>query len=95
MATQDSVNPAHALFDLFVQAQSCEDVQQQFSKLCSQLAVSPKEFRNFFSKLKEGLNYWKAKRVWSKLDKRASHSEFQQRKACSKNKVLPDCVSCG
>lgn len=90
MANRDSINPSHALFDLFVQAQSCEDVKQHFSELCRQLAINPKDFRNFYSKLKERLNYWKAKSLWTKLDKRASHSEYQQRKACVKNKVLAD-----
>lgn len=88
MAEQDSVNPAHALFDLFLQAQRCEDVKQHFAKLCKQLAINPKDFCNFYSKLKESLNYWKAKSLWVKLDKRGSHSEYQQRKACIKNKVL-------
>lgn len=88
MANQESANPAHSFFDRFVQAQSCEDVKQHFSELCRQLDINPKDFRNFYSKLKERLNYWKAKRLWTKLDKRASHSEYQQRKACIKNKVL-------
>lgn len=95
MASQDSVNPTHASFDLFVQAQSCRDVKQHFSELCRQLAINPKDFRNFYSKLKERLNYWKAKSLWTKLDKRASHSEYQQRKACIKSKVAADSVSCG
>lgn len=88
MENQENVNPAHSLFDLFVQAQSCEDVKQRFSELCRQLGINPKDFRNFYGKLKERLNYWKAKALWTKLDKRASHSEYQQRKACIKNKVL-------
>lgn len=92
MAERDSVNPTHALFDLFVQAQTCRDVRQHFSELCGQLAINPKDFRNFYSKLKERLNYWKAKSLWAKLDKRASHSEYQQRKACVKNKVTADSV---
>ncbi|TWW57124.1 F-actin-monooxygenase mical1 [Takifugu flavidus] len=88
MANQDPVNPAHTLFDLFVQAQRCVDVKQHFAELCRQLTLNPKDFRNFYSKLKERLNYWKAKSLWTKLDKRASHSEYQQRKACIKNKCL-------
>ncbi|TNM86677.1 hypothetical protein fugu_006907 [Takifugu bimaculatus] len=88
MANQDPVNPAHTLFDLFVQAQRCVDVKQHFAELCRELTLNPKDFRNFYSKLKERLNYWKAKSLWTKLDKRASHSEYQQRKACIKNKCL-------
>ncbi|XP_076597085.1 F-actin-monooxygenase mical1 isoform X2 [Chaetodon auriga] len=88
MASQDPVNPSHAAFDLFIQAQTCKDVRQNFVALCRQLDINPKDFRSFYSKLKERLNYWKAKALWTKLDKRASHPDYQQGKACSKNKCL-------
>ncbi|XP_056130719.1 F-actin-monooxygenase mical1 [Lampris incognitus] len=88
MASQDSTNPSYALFDLFVQAQTCKDVRQHFSELCKHLQVNPKDFRSFYTKLKERLNYWKAKALWTKLDKRASHPDYQQGKACAKNKCL-------
>ncbi|XP_040912898.1 F-actin-monooxygenase mical1 [Toxotes jaculatrix] len=88
MASQDPVNPSHAAFDLFVQAQSCEDAKHHFAKLCRELDINPKDFRTFYIKLKERLNYWKAKTLWTKLDKRASHPDYQQGKACSKNKCL-------
>lgn len=87
MASQGPVNTSHAVFDQFVQAQTCKDVQQHFAELCKQLDIDPKDFRSFYSKLKERLNYWKAKALWTKLDKRASHPDYQQRKACAKNKV--------
>lgn len=82
------VNPSHAAFDLFVQAQTCRDVKLHFAELCKQLDLNPKDFRNFYPKLKEKLNYWKAKALWTKLDKRASHPDYQQGKACNKNKCL-------
>ncbi|KAF7669495.1 hypothetical protein LDENG_00189660 [Lucifuga dentata] len=88
MASQDPVNPSHATFDLFVQAQTCKDVQRHFVELCRQLELDPKDFRNFYAKLKECLNYWKAKALWTKLDKRASHKDYQQGKACAKTKCL-------
>ncbi|XP_070695284.1 F-actin-monooxygenase mical1 [Pempheris klunzingeri] len=88
MARQDPVNPSHATFDLFIQAQTCKDVKQTFAELCRQLNINPKDFSNFYSKLKERLNYWKAKALWTKLDKRASHPDYQQGKACTKNKCL-------
>lgn len=96
MASQDPVNPSHATFDDFVQAQSVKDVKQHFSELCLQLDINPKDFRSFYSRLKERLNYWKAKALWTKLDKRASHSDYQQGKACHKNKVLgtSGCACC-
>ncbi|CAL8251008.1 unnamed protein product [Arctogadus glacialis] len=88
MANQEPTDPSHALFDLFVTAESCRDVQKHFSDLCEQLQVDPKDFRVFYSKLKERLNYWKAKDLWVKIDKRASHKDYQQRKACAENKCL-------
>ncbi|XP_074537830.1 F-actin-monooxygenase mical1 [Halichoeres trimaculatus] len=88
MASQDPVNPSHATFDLFVQAQTCKDVRQHFAELCKQLDINPKDYRSFYSKLKERLNYWKAKALWAKLDKRAAHADYQQGKVCAKNKCL-------
>lgn len=87
MASQGPVNPSHATFDLFVQAQTCKDVKHHFTQLCRQLEINPKDFGSFYAKLKERLNYWKAKALWTKLDKRASHEDYQQGKACTKNKV--------
>ncbi|XP_071333475.1 F-actin-monooxygenase mical1 [Trachinotus anak] len=88
MASQDPVNPSHATFDHFIQAQTCKDVKHHFVELSRQLDIDPKDFRTFYTKLKERLNYWKAKALWTKLDKRASHADYQQGKACSKNKCL-------
>ncbi|RVE70993.1 hypothetical protein OJAV_G00070280 [Oryzias javanicus] len=88
MANQESANASHATFDLFIQAKTCQEVKQHFSDLCVQLQLDPKDYRTFYSKLKERLNYWKAKALWTKLDKRASHEEYQQGKACSNNKCL-------
>ncbi|XP_041801318.1 F-actin-monooxygenase mical1 [Chelmon rostratus] len=88
MASQNPVNPSHATFDLFIQAQTCKDVKQHFAELCRQLDINPKDFMTFYTKLKERLNYWKAKALWTKLDKRASHPDYQQGKACTKSKCL-------
>lgn len=88
MASQDSVNPSHATFDLFIQAKTCQEVKYHFAELCRQLHIDPKDFRSFYSKLKEKLNYWKAKTLWTKLDQRASQAVYQQGKACASNKVL-------
>lgn len=87
MASQGPVNPSHATFDLFVQAQTCKDVKHHFTQLCRQLEIDPEDFGSFYAKLKERLNYWKAKALWTKLDKRASHEDYQQGKVCTKNKV--------
>ncbi|XP_051515464.1 F-actin-monooxygenase mical1-like isoform X2 [Myxocyprinus asiaticus] len=89
MASQpDPANPSHALFDCFVKAQTCKEVQQNFSELCSHLEVDPRDYKLFYSKLKERLNYWKAKELWQKIDKRAAHPDYEQGKACHQNKCL-------
>ncbi|XP_036958971.1 F-actin-monooxygenase mical1 isoform X2 [Acanthopagrus latus] len=88
MASQDSENPSHAAFEDFVQAQTCKDVKHHFAELCKHLEINPKDFRSFYAKLKERLNYWKAKALWTKLDKRAAHPDYQQGKVCAKNKCL-------
>ncbi|GAA6216708.1 protein-methionine sulfoxide oxidase mical1-like [Lates japonicus] len=88
MASQEPLNPSHATFDLFIQAKTCKEVKHYFAELCKQLDINPKDFSTFYIKLKERLNYWKAKALWTKLDKRASHEDYQQGKACTKNKCL-------
>uniref|UniRef100_A0A3P8WC96 Microtubule associated monooxygenase, calponin and LIM domain containing 1 n=1 Tax=Cynoglossus semilaevis TaxID=244447 RepID=A0A3P8WC96_CYNSE len=88
MTDQGPVNPSHETFERFVQAQKCKDVRNHFAELCRQLDINPKDFRTFYGNLKERLNYWKAKALWTKLDKRASHADYQQGKVCMKNKCL-------
>uniref|UniRef100_A0A9J8AQP9 Molecule interacting with CasL protein 1 n=1 Tax=Cyprinus carpio carpio TaxID=630221 RepID=A0A9J8AQP9_CYPCA len=84
----DSVNPSHALFDSFVQAQTCKETQQNFIELCRHLKVEPRDYKHFYSKLKDRLNYWKAKDLWQKIDKRAAHPDYEQGQACHQNKCL-------
>ncbi|XP_065141285.1 F-actin-monooxygenase mical1 isoform X2 [Paramisgurnus dabryanus] len=89
MASQpDPVNPSHALFDRFVQAQTCKEALQNFSELCRHLELDPKDYKHFYSKLKDRLNYWKAKDLWQKIDKRAAHPDYEQGQVCRQNKCL-------
>ncbi|XP_015198119.2 F-actin-monooxygenase mical1 isoform X2 [Lepisosteus oculatus] len=88
MAPQESQNPSHCLFDRFTNAQRCKDVLASFAELCRHLEVDPHDYRHFYSKLKDRLNYWKAKAIWTKLDKRAEHPDYQQGQACVKNRCL-------
>ncbi|KAJ8258007.1 hypothetical protein GJAV_G00192100 [Gymnothorax javanicus] len=88
MVPEDAPSPCHASFDSFIQSQSCKDVLQNFAELCRHLEVDPSDYRFFYSKLKEKLNYWKAKALWAKLDKRAAHPDYNQGQACAKNKCL-------
>ncbi|XP_073678850.1 F-actin-monooxygenase mical1 [Garra rufa] len=84
----DSVSPSHALFDRFVQAQTCKETQQNFIELCLHLEVEPKDYKHFYNKLKDRLNYWKAKELWQKIDKRGAHPDYELGQACQQNKCL-------
>ncbi|KAM6425720.1 F-actin-monooxygenase MICAL3 isoform 2-T2 [Rhynochetos jubatus] len=84
----EKVNQAHVLFDRFVQASTCKGTLKAFQELCDYLELKPKDYRSFYHKLKSKLNYWKAKALWAKLDKRGSHKDYKKGKACSNTKCL-------
>ncbi|XP_014114797.1 PREDICTED: protein-methionine sulfoxide oxidase MICAL3 isoform X16 [Pseudopodoces humilis] len=84
----DKVNQAHVLFDRFVQASTCKGTLKAFQELCDYLELKPKDYRSFYHKLKSKLNYWKAKALWAKLDKRGSHKDYKKGKACANTKCL-------
>lgn len=83
----DGVNQSHVLFDSFVQATTCKGTLKAFQELCDHLEVKPTENKVFYHKLKSKLNYWKAKALWAKLDKRANHKEYKKGRACVNAKV--------
>uniref|UniRef100_A0A671YSY1 F-actin monooxygenase n=1 Tax=Sparus aurata TaxID=8175 RepID=A0A671YSY1_SPAAU len=84
----DGVNRSHVLFDNFVQASTCKGTLKAFQELCDHLEVKPTESRIFYHKLKSKLNYWKAKALWAKLDKRAALKEYKKGRACANSKCL-------
>ncbi|XP_043086158.1 F-actin-monooxygenase mical1 isoform X2 [Puntigrus tetrazona] len=84
----DSADPSHALFDRFVQAPTCKETRQNFAELCRHLEVEPSDYKHFYSKLKDRLNYWKAKDLWQKIDKRGAHVDYEGGQACQRNKCL-------
>ncbi|XP_074758277.1 F-actin-monooxygenase MICAL3 isoform X9 [Athene noctua] len=84
----ERVNQAHVLFDRFVQASTCKGTLKAFQELCDYLELKPKDYRSFYHKLKSKLNYWKAKALWAKLDKRGSHKDYKKGKACTNTKCL-------
>ncbi|XP_052577411.1 F-actin-monooxygenase MICAL3 isoform X3 [Peromyscus californicus insignis] len=85
---QETTNQAHVLFDRFVQATTCKGTLRAFQELCDHLELKPKDYRSFYPKLKSKLNYWKAKALWAKLDKRGSHKDYKKGKACTNTKCL-------
>ncbi|XP_062418870.1 protein-methionine sulfoxide oxidase mical3a isoform X8 [Pungitius pungitius] len=84
----NGANKAHALFDNFVQGTTCKGTLKAFQELCDHLEVKPCEYRVFYHKLKSKLNYWKAKALWAKLDKRASQKEYKKGRVCANSKCL-------
>lgn len=86
-AGRDGANRSHVLFDSFVQASTCKGTLKAFQELCDHLDVKPTESRIFYHKLKSKLNYWKAKALWAKLDKRACQKEYKKGRACANSKV--------
>ncbi|MGH0140511.1 UNVERIFIED_CONTAM: hypothetical protein FKN15_019770 [Acipenser sinensis] len=76
------------LFENFVQASTCKGTLQAFNILCRQLELDPQDYNSFYTALKSKVTFWKAKALWSKLDKRASHKEYQKGKACPGTRCL-------
>ncbi|XP_039546762.1 F-actin-monooxygenase MICAL2 isoform X6 [Pimephales promelas] len=79
---------AGRLFENFVQATDCKSTLQAFNIMCSYLDLDPLEHSTFYSSLKSVMTCWKAKALWSKLDKRASQKEYKKGKACEGIKCL-------
>ncbi|XP_008070597.1 F-actin-methionine sulfoxide oxidase MICAL1 isoform X2 [Carlito syrichta] len=88
MASPTSTNPAHAHFESFLQAQLCRDVLSSFQGLCEALGLEPGGGLPLYHKIKAQLNYWSAKSLWAKLDKRAGQPVYQQGRACASTKCL-------
>uniref|UniRef100_A0A8C6T1Y1 F-actin monooxygenase n=1 Tax=Neogobius melanostomus TaxID=47308 RepID=A0A8C6T1Y1_9GOBI len=84
----DGVNQSHVLFDKFVQGSTCKGTLKAFQELCDHLDVKPRDSKVFYHKLKSKVNYWKAKALWAKLDKRACLKEYKKGRACANSKCL-------
>lgn len=79
-------NPAHAIFERFLHAGECREVLGCFVELCQQLGLQGSGLQLYHG-LKAALNYWNAKALWSKLDKKAGHKDYDQGTACAGTKV--------
>ncbi|XP_060784294.1 F-actin-monooxygenase mical2b isoform X2 [Neoarius graeffei] len=79
---------ASQLFENFVQASTCKGTLQAFGLLCRQLELDPADHRGFYSSLKAAVTSWKAKALWTKLDKRANHKEYKKGRACADIRCL-------
>uniref|UniRef100_A0A3Q3MWM9 F-actin monooxygenase n=1 Tax=Mastacembelus armatus TaxID=205130 RepID=A0A3Q3MWM9_9TELE len=76
------------LFENFVQASTCKGTLQAFNVLCRQLDLDPANNSTFYSSLKAKVTSWKAKALWTKLDKRMSHKEYKKSQSCVGTKCL-------
>uniref|UniRef100_A0A4W3HLN0 Protein-methionine sulfoxide oxidase MICAL3-like n=1 Tax=Callorhinchus milii TaxID=7868 RepID=A0A4W3HLN0_CALMI len=81
-------NLSHVLYDRFIQATTCKATFHGFQELCKNLDLEIPDYPNFFTKLKAKLNYWKAKAIFAKLDKRASHKDYKKGNACADTKCM-------
>nr|XP_034974826.1 F-actin-monooxygenase MICAL2 isoform X5 [Zootoca vivipara] len=84
----EKYSQAGQIFENFVQASTCKGTIQAFNILTRQLELDPLDNRNFYTKLKSKVTSWKAKALWNKLDKRASHKEYKHGKSCVNTKCL-------
>ncbi|MED6268955.1 Protein-methionine sulfoxide oxidase mical2b [Characodon lateralis] len=76
------------LFENFIQASTCKGTLQAFNVLCRCLDVDPADHNTFYSSLKAKVTFWKAKALWSKLDKRMAHKEYKKGQACVGTKLF-------
>lgn len=83
----EKYSQAGQIFENFIQASTCKGTIQAFNILTRQLELDPLDNRNFYTKLKSRVTTWKAKALWNKLDKRASHKEYKRGKSCMNTKV--------
>ncbi|XP_037835759.1 F-actin-monooxygenase MICAL2 isoform X5 [Kryptolebias marmoratus] len=85
---QEESNNVGKLFENFIQASTCKGTLQAFNVLCRRLDLDPAEHNTFYAGLKSKVTTWKAKALWSKLDKRMSHKEYKKGQTCVGKKCL-------
>ncbi|XP_068168307.1 F-actin-monooxygenase MICAL2 isoform X8 [Antennarius striatus] len=86
--TEEDRDNVGKLFENFVQALTCKETLQAFNVLCRRLSLDPSDNATFYNSLKAKVTTWKAKALWSKLDKRMSHKEYNTGQVCSGTKCL-------
>ncbi|XP_078582150.1 uncharacterized protein LOC144865376 isoform X16 [Branchiostoma floridae x Branchiostoma japonicum] len=79
---------ADGLYDQFVQASTFQQILRTFRELCQHLELKNTDYKNFYNRLKAKLQSWKAQALWSKIDKRAAHKDYQRGNACPNTRVL-------
>uniref|UniRef100_A0A673Z306 F-actin monooxygenase n=1 Tax=Salmo trutta TaxID=8032 RepID=A0A673Z306_SALTR len=85
---QEEKDQAGKLFENFIQASTCKGTVQSFNLLCRLLDLDPQDHETFYCSLKTRLTSWRAKALWTKLDKRTCHKEYKKGQACVGTKCL-------
>lgn len=89
MPDKDSKSESDALFDDFVAAKTFKGIYSSFLTLCEHLEIKPfVNHQNFYNTLKSKVTSWKAKSLWTKLDKRFNRQEYMRGRACLHTNVL-------
>ncbi|XP_052337390.1 F-actin-monooxygenase mical2b-like isoform X2 [Oncorhynchus keta] len=86
--TEEEKDQAGKLFENFIQASTCKGTLQSFNLLCRLLDLDPQDHETFYCSLKTRLTSWRAKALWTKLDKRTCHKEYKKGQACVGIKCL-------
>ncbi|XP_067445085.1 F-actin-monooxygenase MICAL2 isoform X5 [Thunnus thynnus] len=86
--TEEEKDNVGKLFENFVQASTCKGTLQAFNVLCRKLDLDPADNSTFYNSLRAKVTTWKAKALWTKLDKRMCHKEYKKGQACVGTKCL-------
>lgn len=83
-------------FDEYCSANTFKTILKLFDDLCQKTGISQDQSHLIYNLMKINIKSWKAKNIWSKLDKKMSGWEYSDGKACINTKVLViGCGPCG
>jgi hypothetical protein len=85
-------DPATLFFDQFCHASTLRGITNSFHQLCDVIGVNQKDYANFYWNIRSKVTSWKAKSLWSKLDKRAMQKEYKRGTACTGTRVRSNCI---
>lgn len=80
----EGVTDAVSLYDRFIETKTLKETLDSFSQLCACLGIDSTQCGStIFNQLKGKLRSWKCSSLWTFLDKRAAHKEYEKGRACS------------
>ena len=74
-------------FDEYCSANTFKTILKLFDDLCQKTGISQCQSHLIYSLMKLNIRSWKARNIWSKLDKKMSGWEYSDGKACINAKV--------